>query len=275
MLATLTNETTTGEIRDRSLDALQRRVACFERAMSHTLDSVNPWPGSGTCWALVYDDVRSGLDGLDGVSVLGDILVGAMKEVLVQAMGFVSITIKLNNIKLNNLTTSKLMEVSCVLRMALLLVDEGSMTEELPDRPCALCRAFASSLLKMFTDLCGFVDALLVATTSDGNLAKVVKMLVLDLMLVLGWVVEDGDFAAQGLIQVKYKKSLIDVVLRLLNNPSMALAAHSSSILEVLRCNFDAKHFVLLRKYLESPAQHGEAAQELRDSIVDILEATK
>lgn len=236
--------------------------------MEYALASVNPT--TTTYWVLAYYAVKDGLNGIDGVSVFGGVVVGAMKDVLDQGMYFVRTTIK--HVR-DSLTTSKLLEVSCVLKMALLLVEEGTMKETLPSKPCALCRAFARALLFMFDNLCCFVDALLVATTADKNLAEAVKMLVIDLMLVLGWVVEDADFAAQqAAIQRKYKTSLIDVVLRLLNKPSMALAAHASSILEVVKLDFCSTHFKLLRKYLEGPAQSGDGAQELRESVVEIVQ---
>ena len=261
--------TVLGPVQD--LQDLQNRVACFEKAMAFTLKSVNPVDGV-TCWTLVNNAVGDGLLGLPlvvgGVSTLGEALVGAMVDVMEHGLAFVEKTIHQGFV-----TTFKMMEVSCVLRMCLLLVDHGSMMEELPAKPCALCRAFARCLLRMFDVLCCFVDALLVAPTTDTNLESIVKMLVFDTMAVLAWVVEDEDFHGQHeSLRSKYKSRLIDVVLRVLNKPGLALATHSTAILAVLQHDFRREHFVLLRKFLDSPAQ-GQAAQELHQSVADILGA--
>jgi hypothetical protein len=248
-------------IAERSLRALQDRVRCFETAMTSALES---------CWRLAYQAVLKGLDGLDGVSTFGNVLVGAMKDVLEQGLAFVSTVIRQGFI-----TTSEMIDVSCVLRMALLLVDEGTITEELPAKPCVLCRAFARCLLGMFNALCCLVDALVVAPTADKNLQEIAKMLVFDTMAVLAWVVEDEDFQVQPeALRRKSKSLLIGVVLRVLNKPGLALAIHSTAILEVLQDDFRREHFVLLRKFLESPAQ-GQAVRELRERVADIVKAIK
>lgn len=257
-----------GQIDEHSVEALGARAAYFERAVAFASTSVNPVDGVTTYWALAYDAVMKGLSGLDGVSTFGNVVAEAMVDVLKKGLSFVRKTICQGFI-----TTSKMMEVSCVLSMALRLVDEGTIMEELPAKPCVLCRAFAKCVLSMFDVLYCFVDALLVAPTTDKKLEEIVKMLVFDTMAVLAWVVEDEDFRAQQEeLQRKSKSLLIGVVLRVLNKPGLALATHSTAILEVLQDDFRREHIVLLRKFLESPAQ-GQAVRELRESVAEIVKA--
>lgn len=261
------------EVGQRSLGVLCDRLAYLKKALEYS----GRTHASQTCWALAYTAVQSGVAGLVGVSVFGPGVVAAMeKGVLVPGLGFVRTTIKLDPNNPNNLGVnlgmSKLAEVCFVLDLSLLLVEEGTMTEDLPSKPDALCRAFARKVLEMFEAMCGFVDALLVAKTSDKTLVEVTKYCVTNMMLVLAWVVEDDAFASlEASTKRKYTQCLIEVVLRLLNCPTMALAAHASAILEVLKKDLQAKHFKLLRAFLEKPVKHGKALQDVRESVANLL----
>ena len=171
-----------------------------------------------------------------------------------------------------NLGMPKLAEVCFVLDLSLLLVEEGTMTEDLPFKPDALCRAFARKVLEMFEAMCVFVDALLVAKTSDKTLVEVTKYCVTSMMLVLAWVVEDHAFASlEASAKRKYTQCLIEVVLRLLNCPTVALAAHAPAVLEVLREDLQAKHFKLLCTFLETPVERGKALQDVQESVANVL----
>ena len=258
------------EVRQRSAKVMHERLGYFEQALNYA----GRTHSSQTCWALAYTAVQNGVAGLVGVSVFGPSVVAAMeKQVLVPGLDFVRTTIKLepNNLGVN-LGMSKLAEVCFVLDMSLLLVEEGTMTEELPSKPDALCRAFARKVLEMFEGLCGFVDALLVARPSTHTLVEVTKYCVTNMMMVLAWVVEDDAFAKlEPATKRKYTQGLIEVVLRLLNYPSMALATDVSAILEVLKKDLQGKHFKLLREFLEKPGNHGKALQEVRASVAGVL----
>lgn len=261
-------------VKRRSLNELHGRLGCLQEALGHSKRSLGSGP---TVWGLAYNSVHRGMDGLVGVSVFGPDVVAAMeKDVLVPGLDFVRTTIKLEPNNPNNLGENlgmpKLAEVCFVLDMSLLLVEEGTMTEDLPSKPDALCRAFARKVLGMFEGLCGFVDALLVARPSTHTLVEVTKYCVTNMMMVLAWVVEDDAFAKlEPATKRKYTQGLIEVVLRLLNYPSMALATDVSAILEVLKKDLQGKHFKLLREFLEKPGNHGKALQEVRASVAGVL----